>query len=146
MKLFPTSGIDQLLFGMKQIDVETLYGRPDKQFKDEDQNVIYVYNLHKWRLTFYDDEALRLGYIIASHPELMLFDKKIIGQEVSEVKASLENHRFKLWEKEDFDLAENHFNEEHWMIMQSEFGQIIKVEIGATINNNDEFNWKFGKK
>lgn len=146
MKLYPTSGIDQLLFGMKQYDVEQLYGKPDKQFYDDDQNMIWVYNQQKWRLTFYDDEDLRMGYIIVSNPEVTLFDRKVIGEEVADIKTALENHNFKSWEKEDFDLAENHFNEDHWLILQSEFGQVIKVEIGAIINDNDEFNWKFNNK
>ena len=41
----------------------------DKQFLDEDDNVILLYNQHKWRLTFYADEELKLGYIITSNPE-----------------------------------------------------------------------------
>lgn len=146
MKINPKHGIDRLLFGMKQKDVEALYGNPDKQFKDEDRNIIYVYNQQKFRLTFYEDENLRLGYIITSHLDLTLFDKKVIGQKVEEVKTALENHQFKSWEKEDFDLTENHFNEANWLILQSEFDQIIKVEIGAIINDNDEFDWKFDKK
>ena len=146
MKLYPTSGIDQLLFGMQQHDVEKLYGKPDKQFNDDDKNVICVYNQLKWRLTFYDDEELRLGYIIVSNPEVTLFDSKVIGGKVAEIKTALESHNFKTWEKEDFDLAENHFNEDNWLILQSEFDQVIKIEIGAIINDKDEFNWKFGNK
>jgi hypothetical protein len=146
MKLLPKFGIDQLLFGMKPKDVIAIYGEPDKQFEDEDSNSIYLYNQQKWRLTFYEDEDFRLGYIISSHPELTLFDQKVIGRNVEEVKKELESHHFKTWEKEDFDLAENHFNEDHWLILQSEFKDIAKVEIGAIINNNDDFDWKFGKK
>ena len=63
-----------------------------------------------------------------------------------DVQKELASQGFKTWEKEDFDLAENHFNEDHWLILQSEFDQIIKVEIGATIKNEDEFDWKFGTK
>ena len=61
---------------MKQKNVEAIYGKPDKQFKDEDKNIILVYNKFKWRLTFYEDEDFRLGYIISSNPELTLFNKK----------------------------------------------------------------------
>ena len=61
MKVNSKSGIDKLLFGMKQKDVEVLYGKPNKQFKDEDENIIYLYNALKLRLTFYEDEAFRLG-------------------------------------------------------------------------------------
>jgi hypothetical protein len=146
MQIKPKFGVDQLLFGMKQTDVKNIYGNPDKQFTDDDQNIIYVYNQQKIRLTFYEDEDFRLGYIIVSHPELTLFNQKIIGRKVSDVQNELETQGFKSWEKEDFDLAENHFNEDHWLILQSEFEQIAKVEIGAIIKNQDEFDWKFGGK
>lgn len=145
MELKPKFGIDLLLFGMKQSEVESLYGKPDKQFKDDDKNVILVYNQQKLRLTFYEDEDFRLGYAICSNPELRLFGKAVIGREVAGVKQDLLSQHFKGWEQEDFDLAENHFNEDHWLILQSEFGKIVKVEIGAIINDKDEFDWKFKK-
>jgi hypothetical protein len=53
---------------------------------------------------------------------------------------------FKSWEIEDFDSTENHFNESNWLILQSEFGLVVKVEIGAIINDKDEFDWKFSSK
>lgn len=142
MKLNPKNGIDQLLFGMKQKDVIALYGNPDKQFEDDDSNVIFLYNDLKFRLTFYEDEDFRLGYIITSNLEVLLLDKKIIGRNVSELKQELP---FKTWEQEDFDSTENHFNESNWLILQSEFGIVIRAEIGAIINDNDEFDWKFKK-
>ncbi len=143
MKINPKNGIDKLLFGMKQKDVIAIYGKPNKQFEDDDKNVIYVYNEQKLRLTFYEDENLRLGYLISSSSNLTLFDKKVIDRNVEEVK--LEVSSFRSWEKEDFDLAENHFNEENWIILQTEFGKIANVELGAIINIKDEFDWKFGE-
>ena len=140
MKLNTKNGIDKLLFGMKQKDVEALYGKPSKQFHDEDANIIYVYNTEKMRLTFYEDESFRLGYIISSNPELTLLDKKVIGKNVEAVKSELP---FKTWELEDFDSTENHFNESNWLTLQSEYGIIIRAEIGANINDKDEFDWKF---
>ena len=140
MKINLKNGIDTLLFGMKQKNVEALYGLPSEQFKDEDGNSIYLYNDQKMRLTFYEDEAFRLGYIISSNSELTLFDKKIMGQNCATVKSELP---FKTWEQEDFDSVENHFNESNWLTLVSEFGVITKVEIGAIINDNDEFEWKF---
>lgn len=140
MKINPKNGIDKLLFGMKQKDVEALYGKPSKQFNDDDGNVIYLYNAEKLRLTFYEDESMRLGYLISSNPDLVLLDKNVMGRNVEEVKNELP---FKTWEKEDFDSTENHFNESNWLILQSEFDTIVRVEIGAIISDNDEFEWKF---
>ena len=110
---------------------------------DDDVNVIFVYNTKQLRLTFYDDEDLRLGYIISSNSELTLFDKLVINSTVEEVKKQLELHQIKSWEIEEFDQTENHFNENNWLILQSEFGRITKVEIGAVIKNEDDFDWKF---
>jgi hypothetical protein len=145
MKINLKNGIDELLFGMKQTDVTEIYGLPNKQFKDEDDNVIYVYNTKRVRLTFYEDEDFKLGYIICSNPDLTLFDKKLINQNVDEVKNELLEKGLKTWENEYFDLAENHFNESNWFILQTEFGVIANIEMGAIINDNDEFEWKFKK-
>lgn len=142
MKLNPKNGIDQLLFGMKQKDVIALYGSPDKQFEDDDKNVIFLYNQNKFRLTFYEDEDFKLGYIISSNPNLTLLEHRIIGKNIKEILAILP---FKSWEEESFDSTENHFNESNWLTLQSEFDEIIRVEIGAIINDNDEFDWKFKK-
>ncbi|MFN7676068.1 hypothetical protein [Flavobacterium sp.] len=140
MKINPKNGVDKLLFGMKQNHVEAIYGKPTKQFVDDDGNSIYLYYNEKLRLTFYEDEAFRLGYIITSNTEATLLDKKVIGKNVADLKSELP---FTSWEQEDFDSTENHFNESNWLILQSEFGIIIRVEIGAIIKDNDEFDWKF---
>jgi hypothetical protein len=140
MKINPKNGVDQLLFGMNQNHVQAIYGKPSKQFKDDDGNEIYLYFKEKLRLTFYEDEAFRLGYIITSNEEATLLDKKIIGKNVAVIKSELP---FKSWEQEDFDSTENHFNESNWLILQSEFGVVIRLEIGAIIKDNDEFDWKF---
>jgi len=143
MELKPKFGLDQLLFGMKQKDVESLYGKADSVFKDEDDNQILLYNAFKARLTFYQEEDFKLGYIIISNPEIRLFNQKVIGQDLIEVKSILEKKGFTLFEEEVFDSVTNYFNEENWIILQAEFGQVIKVELGAIIKNQDEFDWKF---
>lgn len=144
MEIKPKIGIDKLVFGMKQKDVEQLYGKPNKQFKDEDQNIIYLYNDKKWRLTFYEDEEFRLGYIISSHPELVLFQSTIINEPISKVEDVLKSKNLKPLEVESFDSVDNYFNEINWMIFQVEYSQVIRFELGAVFNEKaDEFDWKF---
>lgn len=142
MKITPKSGIDKLLFGMKRADVEKIYGKPSKQFEDDDQNAIWLYDAQRWRLTFYEDEDFRLGYIIASHPDLELAGQTVIGAATETLKTNLQKH-FKAWETESFDMTDNHFNEENWLILQSEFGTVTKVELGVVAKNLDDFDWKF---
>lgn len=139
----PKNGIDELLFGMSQADVQARYGAPDKTFQDEEENNIWVYNTLQFRLTFYADENFRLGYIITSNPSAEVLTHKVIGQAIQDVKSALP---FKSWEQEDFDTTENHFNESNWLILQAEFGRVIRLELGAIIKDDESFDWKFGAK
>ena len=145
MKINLKNGIDKLLFGMKQKDVEAIYGKPDRNYKDEDENQILVYNKLKSRLTFYQEEDFRLGYIVASGTDLELFGNTIIGKKIADVKKDLAANAITKFTQEEFDTFENFFNEENWIIFQTEFEEVVKFEIGAIINSKDEFDWKFGK-
>ncbi|OOG72851.1 hypothetical protein [Flavobacterium sp. A45] len=145
MKINPKNGIDKLIFGMKQNDVIAIYGKPDRNYKDEDDNVIFAYNALKIRLTFYQEEDLKLGYLVASSPVLELFGNKIINRKIAEVKKELAEKGITKFTQEEFDTFENYFNEENWVILQTEFDEVVKFEIGAIINDKDEFDWKFKK-
>ena len=143
MKINLKNGIEKLIFGMKQKDVTAIYGKPDRNYKDEDDNVIYAYNKLKIRLTFYQEEDLRLGYMVASSPDLDLFGAKVIGRTIVDVKKDLAAKGVTKFTQEEFDTFENYFNEENWIILQTEFEEVVKFEIGAIINQKDEFDWKF---
>jgi hypothetical protein len=146
MKINPKIGIDQLIFGMKQQDVIALYGNPSKQYKDDDNNIIFLYDSKKIRLTFYEDEQFRLGYLISSNDDLELFSEKIIGKNIQDIQNLLTNKGIKSLETENFDTVDNYFNESNWMIFQVEYNEVIRFELGATINDKDEFDWKFKSK
>ncbi len=145
MKIIPKSGYEKLLFGMQQQDVTALYGKPQLVFEDEDNNSIALYYDLKVRLTFYEDEDFRLGYLIISHPEAVLYDHKVIGIPITTIVELLKKKGFTNWEKEQYDSTINFFNEDFWLILQTEYDEVVKVEIGAVIKNQDEFDWKFKK-
>lgn len=145
MKINLKNGIDKLLFGMKQNDVIAIYGKPNKSYKDEDDNVILVYNELKIRLTFYEEEDFKLGYMVASSLDLELLGYKIINRKMVDIKKDLAQNGITKFTQEEFDTFENYFNEENWIIFQTEFEEVVKFEIGAIINSKDEFDWKFKK-
>jgi len=131
---------------MKQKDVTAVYGTPDRNYKDEDDNVIFVYNKFKMRLTFYKEEDFKFGYVVASGVDLELFGNKLIGKKIQDVKKDLAQKSIIKFTQEEFDTFENYFNEDNWLLFQTEFEEVVKVEVGAIINDKDEFDWKFGKK
>ena len=146
MKVNLKSGIDKLLFGMKQNDVTTIYGKPDRNYEDEDDNVIFAYNTQKMRLTFYKEEGFKLGYIVASSSDLEIVGIQVIGKKINNAKKELAEKGLLKFTQEEFDTFENYFNEDNWLILQTEFDEVVKVEVGAIINNKDEFDWKFTSK
>ena len=75
-------GIDNLLFGMKEQDVTKILGKPDTQYKDEEENVVFMYNARKLRLIFYKEEDFRLGYMTTTNPIIKLFNTTVIGKNV----------------------------------------------------------------
>ena len=143
MKLDPKNGIDKLIFGMKTANVISIYGKPDKEFKDEENNIIYLYNNQKLRLTFYEDEDFQLGYLTCTNENLVLFNLKVLDADFTDFKNELIAKGIEQWEIEVFDSVENHFNESNWLTFHSEFGKISRVEIGAIFNNKDEMQFKF---
>ncbi|MDP5097647.1 MAG: hypothetical protein NWP90_08230, partial [Flavobacterium sp.] len=86
-------GIDNLLFGMKEQDVTKILGKPDTQYKDEEENVVFMYNARKLRLIFYKEEAFKLGYMTTTNPIVKLFNTTIIGKNWSDVQPILEKNK-----------------------------------------------------
>uniref|UniRef100_UPI00404B5AF2 hypothetical protein n=1 Tax=Flavobacterium sp. TaxID=239 RepID=UPI00404B5AF2 len=141
----PSFGLGVLLFGMQVSEVEKLLGKASSQTLDAEQNKIHTYNELQIRLTFYAEEDFKLGYITSNHPALHYKNKPVIGVLTSEVKKIFS--QMNAWETTtDEDFITHHFNENYWIDLQEEFLRITKIELGATIKNLDEFDWKFPKK
>jgi hypothetical protein len=83
---------------------------------------------------------------VVSNPSLDLFGNKVINKEINEVKKELAAKGVTKFTQEEFDTFENYFNEDNWIIFQTEFDEVVKIEVGAIINQKDEFDWKFKSK
>ena len=137
-------GIDNLLFGMKEQDVTKILGKPDSSYKDEDENVVFVYNSRKLRLTFYKEEDYRLGYMTTSNPIIKLFNTTLIGKNWSEVYPILEKNKIKPFESDTAEGIVSYFNEENWLFFHVDYNEIVKIELGAVFKEKeDDFDWKF---
>jgi hypothetical protein len=141
MEIKPTLGIAELIFGMKPKDVENLWGRPNENFKDEDENIIYIYNEKLARLTFYHEEENKLSLILCSNPELTYQNKKVMHEQETNAVTNFSN--LKNWTKDQEDITTIYFNEDNWLYLQMEFGFVTKIEMGVVTKNIDEFDWKF---
>jgi hypothetical protein len=136
-------GIDNLLFGMKEQDVTKILGKPDTQYKDEEENIVFMYNARKLRLIFYKEEAFKLGYMTTTNPIVKLFNTTIIGKNWSDVLPVLEKHKVKSFETDTVEGMMSYFNEENWLFVHVDYNEIVKIEVGAVFSDKDEFDWRF---
>lgn len=136
-------GIGEIKFGMKQEDVKLIFGNPDKvQIDDdfEDREPMHQFNNINSRITYYSKEDLKLGYIRSSNKELTFQSSKLIDSSISELANFFKNLKF---EEEEFDFWVDHFNEENWLLIRSEYGKIKEIELGVPFiqNSDEEYNW-----
>ena len=141
LNLILKKGFSDIKFGLTTKAVESILGKPNLTFNDDDDNIIWLYNELKLRLTFYADEDFRMGYIICSHLNVKIFEDNILEKPIEEVINNMKKKGLSTWETEQFDSTFNYFNEDNWLVLQSEFGLVNKVELGVVQKNLDEFNW-----
>ena len=82
---------------------------------------------------------------MASSPALSYLGIQLLVKKSPKSKKNWLPKGFTKFAEEDFDTFENYFNEDNWFILQTEFDEVVKFEIGAIINAKDEFDWKFKK-
>lgn len=143
MDLKPKTGIDRLKFGMTQKDIFAILGSPDRKRIDEDDDELLLleYNRTRMRLTIYQNEQNRLGYIRTSNPDVTFEGKKIIGSKIEFAKKEIFGKIIKTWEVEEYDFFITHSNDEVWLTLDEEFGTVTYLEIGVTFLSDEHYDW-----
>ena len=92
------------------------------------------------RLTFYDEEELRFGYLTCFNIDLELYGSKIIGKPWEQVKTTLKENKLTSFETEVVDGTENYFFEDYWLFVNVDYDLVYKIEVGAVFNSKDDFD------
>jgi len=143
MKLKPGIGIDNLQFGMTPTDVEQSLGSPNKSQYDssDDDRLLVEYNKYSLRLVFYKDEGLRLGYMHTTNPSITYNDEIIIGKTIKEAIDTIFGDLNLEWEKDTYDYWNCFGEQTYWITLNEEYGKIKEVELGVSIDDNDNYIW-----
>lgn len=144
MELKPGIGIDQLTFGLLQTDVIRILGIPDKTFVEEegeDNDTIFQYNQLKLRLTFYNQEDERLGYIRCANPSLTYNGQELLGEPVKNVVAKTFGTSEK-WDIERYDFFDTYLNVKNWIVLNVDYEVVTDVEVGVPFDDEeDDYVW-----
>lgn len=143
MELKPKIGVDNLKFGMTRKEVITILNEPDRMVTNEDDNneLILEWNSQKLRLTFYQNENDRFGYLRTINPELKLNGQKIIGAQLEFAKNRIFADLISDWEIEEFDFFITYFNEQNWLTLHVEYGIVTDLELGVPFENDEDYKW-----
>ena len=143
MQLTPGRGVDNLVFGMQKTDIVKMLGKADRIFKaeDDENELIYQYNKLKLRLTFYEQEDGRLGYIRCANPAVEYDGRKIIGESAASVTKDVFGDDMD-FEVEVYDFFETYLDAESWIVLNVDYGNVTDIEIGVPYDDDDEsFFW-----
>ena len=142
MNIHLKQGIDKLRFGMTRPEVERIFGKPRQELidSDDENELIWEYTDKKIRLTFYQNQAGRLGYIRSSNSSLTLNDLKIIDKKIEDVKGQIDSNP-ESWEKEDYESFCTYFHENNWLTLNVEYERVTDIELGVPFKNEDEYDW-----
>lgn len=136
----PGIGINEIKFGMSEIQILNLIGKPNKiviDEDDEDKNRVYQYNELKLRLTFYNEYKGKLGYIRVANPKIKINGNSIIGTRIEDVFKSYELKKVN-WEKEHYFTFNSYFNESKWTTLNEEYGVVTDIEFGYLFDKSGE--------
>jgi hypothetical protein len=137
-------GLDKIVFGSTQSEIENILGKPDRIRMDEEYEEfepMLQYNSIKTRLTFYKNHGGKLGYMRSSNPELHYKNKKIIGKSISEAFDIFDDISKDSWQINEYDFWIDYFNEDWWIILRFDYSEITQLELGVPFRNEDEYNW-----
>ncbi|MEQ8417385.1 MAG: hypothetical protein RIE86_26870 [Imperialibacter sp.] len=142
MKIHLKKGIDKLRFGMTPSDVENFFGKPSRELidSDDENELIWEYADQKLRLTFYQNEGDRLGYMRSSNSNLTINGFKIIDNKIEDVKSQIDSNP-ESWEEEDYDSFNTYFLESAWLTLNVEYERVTDIELGVPFKNEDEYDW-----
>jgi hypothetical protein len=143
MQLKPKIGIANLKFGMTQKDILEILDIPNRKRIDEDDEdeVLLEFNQLKLRLTFYLNEGNRLGYLRTNNLDLTFNGHKIIGTKIDIAKKLIFGSLITDWEIEEYDFFISHSNDEFWITLNEEFGEVTAIELGVTYLDEENYDW-----
>jgi len=137
-------GLDNIIFGSTESEIEEILGKPDRIRMDEEYEEfepMLQFNSIKTRLTFYKNHGGKLGYIRSSNPDLSYKNKKIIGKSISEAFDIFDNIPKDSWQITEYDFWIDYFNEDWWIILRCDYSEVTQLELGVPFRNEDEYNW-----
>jgi len=130
-------GLNKILFGMLQKDIENLLGLPSKKYRGEFDDIYWLYNDLKITLKFEKDEEYKLGWIEVKNPNSTLFSKKLISKSTKDVIDFISGKINDEIELNDYDSFESYTFNNNWLEIQSEYGIVTQINFGYLFDNED---------
>lgn len=142
MEIIIGRGLGDIVFGMYEDDIVSMLGEADKiNYSEKENGVVYYYNDKMIKLKFDKDEDGKLYSIEVFHPDLILFDQKVIDKKKEEIENLLMKNECYNLEFEDYDTFETLFCEKIWSTFMFEFNKLRSIEFSPLFKNENDIIW-----
>lgn len=132
MELKPYIGVDDLVFGLSEQEIRSRLGTPDlidEAWNDENE-LIYQYNEHKLRLSFYYEDNGQLSYIRCANESIRYNNHPIIGQNIKTIISDIFKIEDSNWEIEEYEFHQCYYSKKLNLSINVQYDSVTDIEIG----------------
>lgn len=142
MKIKFGIGVEDILFGMTQEEIKSIWGEPNRiNTEEKEQGIVYYFNSKMVKLKFDLDEDSKLSSIEVHNPKVKIFNRNVFLKTKEEIKSLLKSNGYINFEYEDYEIFDTFFCEDIWATFEFEFDRLISIEFSPLYKNDDERIW-----
>jgi hypothetical protein len=140
MEILLAKGLDNIRFGLTEVEVTRQWGEPDKAYLLDESKRLQFFELQV-EFSFEFEHENRLGWIEVHNPEATLFGQKLIGVRREKVLSIISSHITDEPEIDDYGHSESYFYENCWLELQFEFDRLRAINFGFLWRDDDTSDW-----
>lgn len=132
MELKPHIGVDDLVFGLSEEEIRSLLGTPDlidEAWIDESE-LIYQYNKHKLRLSFFNENNGLLSYIRCANDNIKYKNHPIIGRNIKTILSDIFHIEGSNWVIEEYEFHQCYYLDKLNLSINVQYDCVTDIEIG----------------
>ncbi len=132
-------GLDSIQFGLLQPELIKILGQPDKVNNEErEDHVVLYYNKIMTKFYFNLDSQGKLCSIATINPEIIFFERNVIGLEKEYIISLLKTNGVTSFDCEDYESFDSIFCEEIWSSFTFEFNRLREIEFSVLMDDSGD--------
>lgn len=140
MNIVVGRGVNEILFGISRESLISKIGEPDKVSLSELINyAVFIYNDQMTKYEFNQEENYILTSIESKNPQVMLYNKCIIGYKKDALLEFLKSKGVVSFDYEEYEFFETIYCEEISATFEIEFNRVVGIEFSPLYDDIGDY-------